>query len=302
MDGKISNQMEIASLRRYIMKDGVGAGLEVIDCDNGNIRFLINVSKAADIMQLYHKGQNMSFVSKNGFIKRELDFDRQFEGGMLYTCGLDSLGDREGYATHGTVHNIPAQITRAICDGDGICVEAVIRDTAIFGKNLVLKRRIFSSILSDTVSVEDTLVNEGYRDEEYCILYHVNIGYPMLDDGARIVADTEACVPRTPWAAENESTAFVMETPIANFEECCYFLSLRSPRVSLVNERMSKTFTVEYSADTLPCFVEWKSRASGDFALGLEPCTSELDGGFKYRNIAPGEKIKFKVDIAVNDN
>ena len=302
MDGKISNQMEIMSLRRYSVTEGSAKGLEVIDCDNGNIRFLINVGKAADIMQLYHKGQNMSFVSKNGFTSREIDFDRRFEGGMLYTCGLDNLGDRDGYATHGTVHNIPAEITRAVCDEEGICVEAIMRDTAIFGKNLVLKRKIYSAILSDTVSVEDTLINEGYKDEEYCILYHVNVGYPMLDDGARVVADTVACVPRTPWAAENEDTAFLMESPIANFEECCYFLSFNSPRISLVNERISKTFSVEYSADTLPCFVEWKSRASGDYALGFEPCTSELDEGFKYKRISVGEKIKFNVKIIVNDN
>ena len=77
MDGRISNFMQIASLRRYTLTEGRAAGIDVIDCDNGKMRFLINVSKACDIMQLYHEGQNMSFVSKNGFTKREIPFLRR---------------------------------------------------------------------------------------------------------------------------------------------------------------------------------------------------------------------------------
>ena len=107
MDGRISNFQQVASIRRYTLTEGRGKGLDVLDCDNGKIRFLLNVSKACDIMQLYHEGQNMSFVSKNGFTKREIPFLRRFEGGMLYTCGLDSVGGREGYELHGTLHNIP---------------------------------------------------------------------------------------------------------------------------------------------------------------------------------------------------
>lgn len=66
MDGKISDFSQIASIRRYTIQDGIGKGLEFIDCDNGKIRFLLNVSKALDISQFYHEGKNISFVSKNG--------------------------------------------------------------------------------------------------------------------------------------------------------------------------------------------------------------------------------------------
>ena len=299
MDGRISNFSQIASIRRYTITDGREKGLEVIDCDNGKIRFLINVSKACDMMQLYHEGQNMSFLSKNAFTKREVHFLNRFEGGMIYTCGLDSVGGREGYELHGTLHNIPAEIVRAECDESGIAIEAIVRDTAIFGKNLVLRRRITSAIGSETVSYEDTLVNESFKDEEYCLLYHVNVGYPMLDDGARVIADVVKCDPRTPWAEENEAIRYDMNAPVPNQEETCYFLKLGAPEVSLVNERIGKKFTVAYSKDTLPCFVEWKSMASGDYALGLEPCTTELDDRFTYKIIKSGEKIKFNVNISV---
>lgn len=300
MNGKISNLQQVVSLRRYTLTEGNENGLDVIDCDNGKIRFLINVSKACDIMQLYHEGQNMSFVSKNGFTKRETPFLKRFEGGMLYTCGLDSVGGRDGYELHGTLHNMPVQILRSEITENEIFVEAMIHDTALFGKNLVLRRKIHSVIGSESVCIEDSLINKGYASEDYCLLYHINVGYPMLDDGSKLVADVLDYAPRTEWSKENEATMYEIGDSVPNEEECCYFLNLRKPVVTLVNEKIGKTFTVSYSDETLPHFVEWKSMASGDYALGLEPCTTELDDRFQYRTISPNETVKFFVKLSVN--
>ncbi len=299
MDKRVSNFGQLASIRRYTLSEGRGKGLDILDCDTGKIRFLLNVDKACDVMQLYHEGQNVSFVSRNGFTKRELPFLSRFEGGMVYTCGLDSVGGREGYELHGTLHNIPAEIVRAECNEGGIVVEAVIRDTALFGKNLVLRRRITADIGGETLTLEDTLQNEGEREEDYCLLYHINVGYPMLDAGARVVADIQKCEPRTPWSAKNASTAYEMGAPVDGEEEVCYFLTLRKPEISLVNETVKKRLTLNYTGETLPHFVEWKSRASGDYAMGLEPCTTELDDRFTYCRIGAKESIVFGVSLSV---
>ena len=300
MDGRISNFQQVASIRRYTLSEGREKGLDVLDCDNGKIRFLLNVSKACDIMQLYHEGQNISFISKNGFTKKETPFLRRFEGGLLYTCGLDSVGGRDGFELHGTLHNIPAEIIRAECNENGITVEAIIRDTALFGKNLVLKRKIFTAIGGDSVTLEDTLVNEGYKTEEYCLLYHINVGYPMLDDGVKVIADVESYTPRTAWAKQNEATMYEMNASTPNQEETCYFLNLKKPEITLVNGKIGKKFTVFYSNDTLPHFVEWKSMASGDYALGLEPCTTNLDTQFSYKKIGVEEEVLFSIILCVN--
>lgn len=302
MDTRISNPVQIASVRRYTITEGREAGLSVIDCDNGKIRFLVNASKACDIMQLYHEGQNMSFISKNAFTKREIPFLRRFEGGMVYTCGLDSVGGREGYELHGSFHNTPAEVVRAERTDEEIVIEANIRDTSLFGKNLVLRRKISSKIGSDSVKIEDALINLGYKDEEYCLLYHINVGYPMLDDGGKILADVDEVISRTEWSKKHEASILKTSMPVDNGEEFCYFVRLRKPEVSLVNERIGKTFTVSYSNDTLPHFVEWKSMVSGDYALGLEPCTTELDDRFAYKTVKAGEKISFFVELSVKKN
>ncbi len=299
MNGKITNFAEVASLRRYTLSEGAGKGLDVLDCDNGKIRFLLNLSKACDVMQLYHEGQNMSFISKNGFTGREIPFLSRFEGGMLYSCGLDSVGGREGYELHGMLHNTPAQLVHAACDENGILVEAIVRNTALFGRNIVLKRKIFAAIGGDTVSIEDTLVNEGYKCEDYCMLYHINVGYPMLDEGARIVGDVAEYRPRTPFSAECAGEMYRVGAPLPDIEETCYFMTLNTPEISIVNEKIGKSLTVSYSADTLSCFVMWKSMVSGDYALGFEPATTELDGGFTYRTLQPSAQTVHRICITV---
>lgn len=42
-----------------------------------------------------------------------------------------------------------------------------------------------------------------------------------------------------------------------------------------------------------------KSMASGDYALGLEPSTTELDGRFAYRSLKRGEKRQFFLRMSI---
>lgn len=301
MNSKISNLCQVASVRRYTMTEGTSRGLDVIDCDNGKIRFLLNASKALDIMQLYHCGQNISFVSKNGFAERDDDFPCRFEGGMLYTCGLDSIGGRQGFVQHGKFHTLPSEIVRAECDENGIAVEALVRQSTLFGECLVMRRKYTCAIGDDKVTLEDTLTNTAYTDAKYCLMYHVNVGYPMLDAGARVVADALATQPCGEWAEQNMNKMFEIEEDVAGKVETCYFHTLAKPCVSLVNEKLGKSFTLSYSQDTLPHFLQWKSMASGDYALGLEPCTTNFRDGIEYKILKSGESARFSVEFKVSE-
>lgn len=301
MDARISNLSQIASLHRYTFDEGKEKGMSVIDCDNGKLRFIVNVDKAADISQMYFEGRNISFISKNGQVAEHLEFGRRFEGGMLYTCGLDDAGGRAGYEVHGTLHCTPSEIIHAECNDKEIVIEAIIRDTALFGKNLVLKRRITSAVGSGSVKISDTLTNNGYLSTKYCVLYHVNVGYPMLCEGARIEAELDSCEARTPYADKKMSEMLEITEPLPGQEETCYYLKLSKPEISLYNNKEKRRFVLKYSKETLPCFVEWKSMASGDYALGFEPSTTELDERFKYNILEPGQSVEFFVELSVFD-
>jgi hypothetical protein len=166
----------------------------------------------------------------------------------------------------------------------------------------VLRRRIYSAIGSESLRLEDTLVNEGYRTENYCVLYHVNFGYPLLDEGARIVADVAKCDPRTDWARENVATVCEITEPLPEQKETCYFLTFNKPQISLINDKLGKSVTLSYSGDTLPHFVEWKSMACGTYALGFEPTTTELDDRFAYKTLDAGESVRFWINLDLKSN
>ena len=152
----------------------------------------------------------------------------------------------------------------------------------------------------DSVTVTDVLQNRGTRAEDYCLLYHVNAGYPMLDEGAELVDDAEEVIPRTAWAEKHIKDRRKMTAPVPNQEEMCYFLRLKTPKVTLCNPKLGRKFTLAWSGDTLPHFVEWKSMASCDYALGLEPCTTELDDRFHYSKLPAGEKREFFVRMTAS--
>ena len=298
-NGKVNHSLQTAYIRRYTLTDGTESGLKVIEMNNGAIRLLLNESKGLDIMQLWHRGTNISFVSKNGFTQRELPFATRFEGGMLYTCGIDSIGGREGYETHGTYHNTPSKIIQTVCNESILQVVAEIEDTCLFGRNLLIQRTITLPIDREEVTVEDVLINRGTKEENYCLLYHVNLGYPMLDEGAEIVGDFGDIVPRTKKSQECIKERNIFSQAKDNEEESCYFMEDYGETVSVLNRKIGKRFDLQYSKDTLPCFIQWNSPASQDYALGLEPATSYLDDRFAYKVIEPDEEIKFAINMSI---
>jgi len=293
MNGKLSNLCQVAYVRRYTLNGGREDGLKVIEVSNGKLRFMLNESKALDVMQMWHENINLSFVSKNGFTKREIPFMRRFEGGMMYTCGLDDVGGREGYELHGTFHNSPALVIECKCDEKGIKIVAETYDTELFGKNLVMRRTVTTDILSDKLEITDELINNGTKTEDYALLYHINVGYPMLDEGTTITSDAISVTPRNEWSAQNIADRTVRKPPVDNQAETCYFVINKTPKIVVENKKIGKTFTVEYSDDTLPYFVQWNGGASGDYALGTEVSTTLLDDKFSYKQIEQGKTVKF---------
>lgn len=298
---QISNLDQVAYIREYTITSGREAGVEVIELYNGVLRVLLNKTKALDIMQVFHKGMNVSFVSKNGFSTRSDDFAKRFEGGMMYTVGLDSAGARDGFVMHGSFHNLKPIITRCEIVNHEIIVEAHIDDSELFGKHLSMYRKYCLAFDSNEFILKDTLINKGQRDEEYCILYHNNIGYPMLDDGGEISINAESVLPRTNIAKERLGVWNRITEPVDLDEEACYFIKIKDGIVSYANKSINRKITIEYSKNSLPEFVLWRSLRSKDYALGLEPSTTKLDDSFKYKTIKKDESIDFELKYTIID-
>jgi hypothetical protein len=298
MKAEIGNPEQVCMAQRVQVTDGRGNGARQIYIANGKLNFVLLESNALDIYRLWHEGTNVGFVSKNGLYTAPADFMHAFPCGMLYTCGLDAIGGVPGHVPHGRIHSVPAEIKELRADEKGVKVVGEIRDTALFGENLVVTRTIETAAGSGEIALTDRIENRAFRDEKYCLLYHVNVGYPFIDEDAEIEGDFIDSVPRTEWAAHEMEKMLDIEPPADNMEETCYFHRTADGVMSVVNRRLGRKFTVKSS---LRKFVEWKSRVSGDYVLGLEPCTSWLDGKLRYSVLRQGRAVTHSLVLRVDD-
>ena len=301
MDKRISNTKQLCEALRVTASEGREKGAELIYCSNGVLNFVLSASNCLDILRLWHRGSNIGFLSKNGLYTPKDAFPHVFPGGMLYTCGLDNIGDREGFPVHGRMHNIPADVKEIRADEAGIRIVGETVAASLFGENLKTVRTVETAFGSGKITITDEIRNEAYRDENYCVLYHVNAGYPMIDEGAEIYGDFAESYSRTAWAEENAADMLRITYPRDNMEETCYFHVMKAPRVGVINRKLGKKLELRYSGETLPYLIEWKSMASGDFALGLEPATSWLDGHFEYRTVKAGGSVVNRIEIEVGE-
>ena len=303
--GYIGTPSQLVTLRRVTLNEGRGKGSEVIEITTaGGFSVDILPDAGLDIGQARYKGINMSWMCRNGydspaaFSPFETEFEKTFPGGLMYTCGLRSAGpanrdNGEYHPLHGRYHGLQAQQICARVEGDEIVVSGIIRETALFGHCLELKRTLRIPVWGASVTVNDSITNLTPRDEEYMIIYHCNFGYPLLSEHANLVLPERETIPRTPFAKAGLDLALQMEKPVDNEEERVYFHLMKQDYTArLCNSELGVCMTISWSGDTLPNLTEWRSMSSGDYVLALEPTNCFVMGRAAERENGTLKSIK----------
>ena len=212
----LGNPGQMYGAERFVCDEGKNKGSTVYEVrTGGGLSYKVMADTAMDIGELYYKGINMHYLTKNGhqspdrFHPFASEFFYSFPGGMLYTCGLLSAGDgnEDGgfwHPIHGRVHAIPAQqCSSEIVDGK-IVLKGQVRDTRYSGHCLQLDRTISAPVGQAFVELCDRLTNCTPEDEEYMIIYHMNFGYPFLSPALKAELPEGSEVLRlSDWAKEN---------------------------------------------------------------------------------------------------
>ena len=293
---KLGNIEQVRSFYHITVDDGESAGKRCVLVHNGEVEALFSKDNALDIVYLKYCGSNLSFLSKCGFSSVSEPFSARFEGGFLYTCGVDNVGASvEGKIMHGSIHTRKCDRLCVTDDGENIKLTCVVSDTELFGKNLKLYREY--TVRVDGVEINDTLVNEGYGVEDYVLLYHINFGYPFLDECLKLSFDSEECIGRTDIARQRIANADRIDAPVDLGEEDVFYRKMRTGRVRLTNSELGIFAELGYSTAEFPWTVQWKSMISGDYALGIEPSTTRFDEYFEMKKIASGERVNKKIDV-----
>lgn len=162
-----------------------------------SILFGGNRDRCADIVRLKWRGNNYGYFSPCGYVAPAYydgvgaGFLKSFSAGFLTTCGLNGVGSPctdagEELPLHGSIGNTPAEHIYWTEEGDGLHIFASINDEGIFSRKLRLNREYICSLDKNEIIIKDTVVNNGDGEYPVMLLYHMNMGYPLLSENARL--------------------------------------------------------------------------------------------------------------------
>ncbi len=307
---------------------GVSNGVEVIEIDTGSVRTLILPTRGMSIWQMHAGGLRFGWDSPvAGPVHPSLVpvFDPSGIGWLegfdelVVRCGLESNGapehDVSGHLTyplHGRIGNLPAQSLSIEYDEASGRVEVIgeVLESRLFIKRLRLRSRIRFHAGSPRVELLDDVTNDLAKPTTMQLLYHINVGTPVLGPGARLEAPIDQLAPKDNLAASEIDTWNEYAGPQAGYAERVYFARLRTDDSNLTTAMLRSAdgesgLGVTYNTNGLPRFVVWKNTAaeSDGYVTGIEPATNfpntrsyEADQG-RLVELESGQTASFRVTL-----
>ena len=320
---------QIAGVTRLEKREGNERGVEICEIKTGSgFGFGVCPSRGMDIIWAEHNGRSLCWHSSTGwphpaFYENEnFGWLRGFGGGLLTTCGLNSFSapcedGGESFGLHDRASYLPATAVSAgeTWHGDELEIwcEGTLRQTRVFGANLVLRRRVSAWLGQSKLTVRDVVTNDGFEPAPMTILYHCNFGFPVVSEHSTIDAPSTRCEPRDEIAAAGADDWAQLEPPQTSYAERCYFHTMAPDsggwvRAEIHNHDLDFGAYIRYHAATLPFFTQWKMMGAGTYVCGLEPSNaplvprSELRARGELPSLQPGESREFQIEIGISNS
>jgi hypothetical protein len=237
---------------------------------------------------------------------------------LLCRCGLESNGppefDDRGRLLrplHGRIANTPAHYLALEIDEDAgvLTLRGIVDESRFHFQSLRLTTSLSTRLGSNEFTWRDEVQNIGGRDALMQMLYHFNIGQPLMKAGATIHAPLEKVAPQTAVAAEEGVESWnVMPAARPRSDEQVFGTRLAAngggdTRVLVSELTGGEAVGMRFGRIALPCFTVWRNTpAEADgYVLGIEPGTNypnprtfEDEQG-RVVKLKPGEKWQANV-------
>lgn len=262
------------------------------------IELRIHPQRGLDVGAAWFSGLPLAWIAPAGEGGAEAaDWREAWGGGLVTTCGLENVGaPSEGIGLHGTYTFLAARNVMS----DHSLSEVVVRGTVDEPRGLRVERTIRTAVGSGRLELVDETVNTSREPLEAPLLYHVNLGWPLWDAGARVETDAEEVRPRDedagphPWSAAPEPAT----APERVWEH------VGATQAVVVNERLALRVMIE---SDLPRLWQWVDPAPGVYALGIEPANCSVLGRAHDRAegrlpfLQPGEGRTTRIAISAEE-
>lgn len=320
----IGNDNQLLTARRVTYRDGLSQGIQAIELRNRQGLCVSCIEdQCLNLFDFSYKGINFAFQQKNGLVSARYfnaaapDFEFYWPAGMMYTCGLTNVGpggvmeDGKFYPDHGRLGMIPAQDVAIHRGEEGVTISGTVHEGMLVGYHMELERKVFFPANGKYIRYEDVLYNREPQDVEFELLYHTNLGYPLLSPESRVVKGkgggysihTKGPIPEnwaSCWAPEDhkEEDLFCHENA-ADKDGWAY--------AALINDALGLGCYIKYKTENLPWLMHWRNMCSHDYVIGLEPSNNQVLGRDKERKNGTLQTLQgyghkhFVVEIGVLD-
>jgi hypothetical protein len=315
---------QLFGIKEYSLTGGKAKGVKAFDVRTGSgLEFTVLADRCLDIAGLSFKGINCSYITKTGIAAPEyynengIGFLRSYFAGFLTTCGLRNVGspceeNGESFPLHGRISNTPGEevsaTTQWIDDVPVLTISGKMQEARLFGENIVLERKIICKYGENKIILQNRVENLGFRREVLMLLFHFNMGYPLLDEDAILVTPTGKLTPRDEEAIKGENEYNQSQPPTPDYAEQVFYHELKSDQngntsVALINKKLELGVFIEFNKHQLFNFTQWKQMGEGDYVMGMEPCNCYVGGRVDPRNngileyLEPGEIRNFDLTI-----
>lgn len=328
----IGSMQQLAGIRTSTLNDSKGRGMRIADVDNGSgLTFTALLDRGMDIGKASFKGIPLAYMTPVGyshpahFESDGLRWLRNFTAGLMTGCGLTNVGvpddgmedDVDGpMGLHGRLSNTPAEnisVTEEWIDEQyQLHLSGIVREACFGRENLELKRTISTAMGDNSITFIDCVTNCGVRPSPLMLLYHINIGFPLLSETATLSAHVKSTTPRNEDAAKETGDWAQCHKPTADLSERCFFHNIEADsdgmaRMTLSNPDTGLALEIAYCKKELPFFTQWKMLGEQEYVMGLEPANCHPDGQTQEREngtlrmIEPDETIEHKVVLSIRE-
>lgn len=305
MNKYIGNELQIYGVREMRLVGGKADGMRILTVNNGQgLEFEISLDRCGDVSRLTFKGDNMGYFAPCGYVSPKYydnvgnGFLKSFTAGFFTTCGLTAVGtpcedNGEILPLHGTVSNTPCEKHCYYIENDEIHIKLTVRDAALFAHKLILEREYVCPLYKNEIRMTDKIKNIGSDSSPLQILYHCNMGYPLLTENSRVKIPSSKVVARNEHSQDGIEDCLKMEKPQRGYVEKCYYHTLSGKTAATIfNDDIGKGVNIRYDTAQLPYFTEWKMMGEYEYVLGLEPGNCLPDGRNVMREKGALEMLK----------
>ncbi len=330
----VGDLSQVCGVSSFAFDEGPGRGVRALELRNGGgLRFVVLPDRGMDIYQAEYRGIPLNWLSGTGpaspglYSARGWDWLRSFFGGLLTTCGLSNVGDpcddkgayleREHFGGHGRISNTPAASVSARGAWDGeryrLSAEGEMLETAAQGEKLRLSRSIRCGMGSAAIEIADRITNEAYQPVPVMFLYHINFGFPLLDERTRIMASCRSVSGLDDDSQEHVARIGRFHPPDPDSPELVFLLDLEPDAEGRCSVVLSNPQTggeglgvyLRFAKADFPYFHVWKRLCSREYVLGFEPGICTVKGRNRQREkgdlrlLAPRESLELSMEIGV---